>query len=273
MIDHLEASDEFVPQGGPSPVPPPSLLVKLPLLRAEFRCPAPASSQSLSETLGDGSFVRSGILILDVHDACLSLGVSNPSPSSRGPRSAPAYRTYRNEPVAEDSAGLSLEWKKLALAFARVSDNKAKAFVLLGSIGVGTLHDPLVDEVPLRSRIQIRTEFTKPSFPQPIRRSPNKATAGQSCQVIECRIPSVRANIQKGTIDGLQYFADDITQWLDGALGDGVQPIPREDIKMIGSRFFGTRVSSEDSEEDGLDGMDGEQSGSLKVQLSVSNGE
>lgn len=74
---------------------------------------------------------------------------------------------------------------------------------------------------------------------------------------ITIRIPSVQAKIRQRTIEGLQFFADDITHWLDGAFGDGSAPKPRDDLKMIGSRFFGSKASSsasssaeEDEEED-----------------------
>ena len=75
---------------------------------------------------------------------------------------------------------------------------------------------------------------------------------------ITIRIPSVQAKIRQRTIEGLQFFADDITHWLDGAFGDGSAPRPRDDLKMIGSRFFGSKASSSASssaEEDEEEGM------------------
>jgi autophagy-related protein 2 len=78
-------------------------------------------------------------------------------------------------------------------------------------------------------------------------------------QAVTCRIPSVQAKIRHSTIQGLQFFADDITHWLDGAFGDGSAPKPRDDLKMIGSRFFGSKASSSASssaiEEDEEEGM------------------
>ncbi len=77
--------------------------------------------------------------------------------------------------------------------------------------------------------------------------------------ITTCRIPSVQAKIRQSTIEGLQFFADDITHWLDGAFGDGSAPKPRDDLKMIGSRFFGSKGSSsasssafEDEEDDSM---------------------
>jgi len=61
---------------------------------------------------------------------------------------------------------------------------------------------------------------------------------------VTCRVPSVQAKIRQSTIEGLQFFADDLTHWLDGAFGDGSRPKPRDELKMIGSRFFGSKASS-----------------------------
>ena len=63
-------------------------------------------------------------------------------------------------------------------------------------------------------------------------------------QEITCRVPSIQAQIRQSTIEGLQFFADDLTHWLDGAFGDGSRPKPRDELKMIGSRFFGSKGSS-----------------------------
>lgn len=67
---------------------------------------------------------------------------------------------------------------------------------------------------------------------------------GVKTQSVTCKIPCVQANIRQPTVEGLQFFADDMTHWLDGAFGDGSAPRPRDDLKMIGSRFFGSKASS-----------------------------
>lgn len=71
-----------------------------------------------------------------------------------------------------------------------------------------------------------------------------KTTSPTSTSLVTCRIPSIQAKVRQTTIEGLQFFADDITHWLDGAFGDGSAPKPRDDLKMIGSRFFGSKGSS-----------------------------
>ena len=69
-------------------------------------------------------------------------------------------------------------------------------------------------------------------------------SSGIPMRIIDCRIPSVEANIEQSTIEGLQFFADDITHWLDGAFSEGNAPKPRDDLKLIGSRFFASKGSS-----------------------------
>ena len=75
-------------------------------------------------------------------------------------------------------------------------------------------------------------------------KSTNDPTTSVKTQLVTCRTPSVQSKIHQPTIEGLQFFADDITHWLDGAFGDGSRPKPRDELKMIGSRFFGSKASS-----------------------------
>jgi len=69
-------------------------------------------------------------------------------------------------------------------------------------------------------------------------------------------------------VEGLQFFADDMTHWLNGAFGDGSAPRPRDDLKMIGSRFFGSKGSNSSSS--AADDDDGLAGGGLSVQVVVS---
>jgi autophagy-related protein 2 len=79
---------------------------------------------------------------------------------------------------------------------------------------------------------------------------------GVKTQSVTCKIPSVQAKIRQPTVEGLQFFADDMTHWLDGAFGDGSAPRPRDDLKMIGSRFFGSKASSSASSSGDYDDED-----------------
>lgn len=224
MLDSLDAeySDTLEAQAaGPSSSP---TTLHLPFLRLEIRCPAPASSKGI----GDGSIMRSGILTLDVHQASIRLSPSaGTSSGAAQPRAA-----------APPSPSVQLEWRQLGLFFLRVADTRARAFLAVGLSSAVSSHDASTDGPPLLPRVQL--------FPAVAAGPPRSlpATAPVSPQHVVCRLPSVQADVHKTTAEGLQYFVDDVTQWLNGAFGDGSRPCPKEDIRLIGSRFFGTRFSS-----------------------------
>lgn len=56
------------------------------------------------------------------------------------------------------------------------------------------------------------------------------------------RMQAVRISLDQQTSHCLQYAADDLTRYLDNIGGDG-KTSPREDLRMVGSRFFGPMVS------------------------------
>lgn len=119
----------------------------------------------------------------------------------------------------------------------RVTDDigkKAKAICIIGPLAP----DPseLIDQDPLPPVFELK-------------KSINTIT-GVAASSVTCRIPNVQAKVDQTTIEGLQFFADDLTHWLDGAFGDGSAPKPRDDLKMIGSRFFGSKASSSASSSD-----------------------
>lgn len=116
-------------------------------------------------------------------------------------------------------------------------EKRSSAFLVIGPLAP----EP-GDEGVLLPTVIVRSEFI---------------TGTEMAQTVTTSIPSVQAKIRQSTVEGLQFFADDMTHWLDGAFGDGSAPKPRDDLKMIGSRFFGSKASSsasssgeEDEEED-----------------------
>jgi autophagy-related protein 2 len=194
------------------------------MVRLDIRCPAPPNRRG---SWGDGAHLRSGIVTLDIHGLCATIK----QPGEVAPRRM--SERHASEPKA------SVEWQKMLLFFCRVPgeflglvsfradlvDKRAAAFIAIGPLVPDpTDHDVLLPIIEVRST-------TNP-------------TSQIKTSTITCRIPSVQAKIRQRTIEGLQFFADDITHWLDGAFGDGSAPRPRDDLKMIGSRFFGSKGSS-----------------------------
>lgn len=118
----------------------------------------------------------------------------------------------------------------IAFIYAKLtSASKSSAFLVLGPLSP----DPGdVDPVVLLPTVRLKISQSSEDF---------------KTSTIMCQIPSVQAKIRQETIEGLQFFADDLTHWLDGAFGDGSRPKPRDELKMIGSRFFGSKASSSTS--------------------------
>lgn len=117
--------------------------------------------------------------------------------------------------------------------FTDCSDKKASAFLVVGPLSPEA-NEVAEDEV-LLPVVEHKTVYTAHFF------------SSVKTQVVTCKIPSLQAKIRQRTIEGLQFFADDITHWLDGAFRDGSAPKPRDELKMIGSRFFGGSKGSSSS--------------------------
>lgn len=195
-----------------------------PMIRLDIRCPAPLNRRG---SWGDGAHLRSGIVTLDIHD--LNVRVAEDKPD--------AVRTRHSVDTA--SGGINVEFQKVILLFSRVpgksqrrtpahpnkSEQRSSAFLV-----VGPLAPEPGDEGVLLPMVNIHSEFAP--------------VTGVKTQSVTCKIPCVQAKIRQPTVEGLQFFADDMTHWLDGAFGDGSAPRPRDDLKMIGSRFFGSKASS-----------------------------
>jgi autophagy-related protein 2 len=196
-------------------------VIKCPMLRLSIRCPAPPNRRG---TWGDGAHLRSGIVTLDLHGLHAKMS---------GPEEPGNKRTL----AGDEQGGSIVEWKKMIFFFSRVPGRttlrsnrdalslatKSSAFLVIGPLSPepGDL-DPTV----LLPSVHIKSTASTID--------PDLKTSA-----ITCQIPSVEADIRQATIEGLQFFADDLTHWLDGAFGDGSRPKPRDELKMIGSRFFG----------------------------------
>lgn len=109
-------------------------------------------------------------------------------------------------------------------------------------------------------------------------------TADSSPPTIQCSIPLAHLKLKKATIDTLQLFADDLTQFLNTELSastlfDG-SPAEREREKMIGSRYFGTKsfrgserfgqAKGYGRESEGETSKGSHQDGLVKLQLELS---
>nr|XP_019013281.1 uncharacterized protein I206_01346 [Kwoniella pini CBS 10737]OCF52062.1 hypothetical protein I206_01346 [Kwoniella pini CBS 10737] len=232
IIDDLDAQASSYSTIQATPPAKPVFDIQCPLLRVDIRCPAPVNRRG---TWGDGGHLRSGIVTLDMHNFWAKVSSTD-------------QRTGRK------AEGTNVMWEKMILFFSRAPERKSSAFIVIGPLAP----DPAeIDVSPLSPNISLR--------------SSSSSTRGKTT-IVTCRVPSIQAKIKQQTIEGLQFFADDMTHWLDGAFGDGSAPKPRDDLKMIGSRFFGapgsTRGSSSASSSTDEDDEEELSSTILKLEIS-----
>ena len=248
VIDDLEAPTRIRPEAVKAEL----AIISCPVLRLDIRCPAPPAKRG---TWGDASSLRSGIVTLDIHGLTALLGGPAPvtSPAQRG---------------KVDNLG-KVDCQKAILFFCRapgqpfsavvfaadlppLAEKGSSAFFVVGPLGPEPGDSPadvLLPSIDLTSS----TDF--------------KRTV--KTQMLVCRVPCVQSQIRQSTIEGLQFFADDITHWLDGAFGDGSRPRPRDELKMIGSRFFGSKGSSSASSS-AIEESENEGAGATVLQVIVS---
>lgn len=115
---------------------------------------------------------------------------------------------------------------------------------------------------------------TKLSSPDP----PASRDALHSTTSVDCRLPLIQSALDKPTLDGLQLFADDLTQWgvvasrddFSGGSSSGSNtPNPR----IVGSRYFGAKSFARrraGSESDEGSTIEGPRSMTMKVVVSDS---
>ena len=130
-------------------------------------------------------------------------------------------------------------------------------------------------EIKARGILSIRAsqqevyEKPFPSLPRLFLRSSESTTLEQKTTTVEAFIPFIGVDIGKPALDSLQLWADDITQWMERALGDDGIPADSRDASIIGSRYFEQRTASVvESEVSGRR----EQRGEFAIKLVVSEG-
>jgi len=186
------------------------LVFKFPVVRLSVRCPPPPHLDP-----------RSGILVVDVHDISLHLGV-NPN-ANKNPLRFLERDTWKPD-IADEAVLFRLEFSRAILASAASGKTVASSFASLGS---------LVEEI----------DSTSPNFrPSPLvpRISIMRPPSGTPAVAISVDIPAVHVDVQKSGVDELEYWADDIGQLLErlGDANDRGETGDSRDTSLIGSRFF-----------------------------------
>ena len=238
------------------------------MIRAEVRCPQPPRFPG----------GRSGALVLDFHNIHLSLGgLSGDGSTLRArfadldtPGDVSPRRTPRNSPL--------LDIGRIVVAHSLASEGKAYLLVSLGPLSptpispsaaaprFGGMGPTSADQNLLSSAVSI--SVNRMASKSPRQHKP-------STLVITTDIPSIYVNLNKPLLDGLQYWADDVSQLAERAFGDKPKDSSSErglsrNSSLLGSHFFAQ--SSGGSEAELTSKPPGEGANETVVKLSVSEG-
>ena len=207
--------------------------VILPVLRVEIRVPPPPRKSS-----------RSGALVVDLHDLHLFPGGKpepDPAPTARFSTAEEIYGPEASHNLRkEQDTLLGASWKRIVIAYASSGESKAHAILSLGPLaasghqgyqfGVGT--PPTRDETSQSIRPQLVVSCTA------------GVPGATSPTAVAIDLPSIHVELSKSAIDGLQLWADDLTQLAELAFAEQHGSDARTkkagsgDSSLIGSRYF-----------------------------------
>ena len=197
---------------------------------------------------------RSGAVVLDIHDLRLFPG-GPPTARKQTTRFADpegavdleGFPTIRQD--VEDAL-LFGECERLVLSYALPGTTRATS---LFSLGAAT---PEAEQQPggwagsppsaIRPSSRLRPQFTvakASSQPSPTAQELTTLTA-------TIDVPAVFVRLNKPVLDGLQLWADDLTQMIESASRAGVAEQEKDgsrDASLVGSRFFTKTKKSQDS--------------------------
>ena len=132
---------------------------------------------------------------------------------------------------------LSFEMQRVVCSYAGFGETKAQSFLSIGQIS---------KEEPSLTSSEPLLIFRNSSEPHGV----NPLAMQKSLLV---RIPSTHVTLKKPALDGLQLWADDVSQWAERlgngkASGSSTHADVSRTTSMLGSRYFGQRAGSGSSD-------------------------
>jgi autophagy-related protein 2 len=224
--------------------------VRMPMIRLQVRCPPPPH---VAEP-------RSGSVVLDMHNVCISPGA--PAKSSKSMARFAEEGEGAKDPNLGIDALLSVEFRRLILAYAPTGQNKAIAILSAGPFSTPRIADisspnfgaspssaetislnpPLIPSIVIGKSTRTRSSSTTPALPGTI---------------LAVSVSCVHVNLAKPVLDGLQLWADDVSQLLERAFGEHPESQKgSRDTSIVGSNFFVKSRSGSDSETSDLESED-----------------
>ncbi|KAG6866970.1 hypothetical protein C0991_003886 [Blastosporella zonata] len=183
------------------------------MIRVQIRCPSPSRSHP-----------RSGALMIDLRDIRLS---TSPVQAKNSTRFTADIPRPRERPVSNESFILGAEFERIVVAYCPARETSGRSILSIGSLS-SSLDDTFN---PVAPSLLPRVTVAK-SSPVAIERSEVVA--------ISLNVPSVVVDISKPILDGLQYWADDVTQHMDQFPSEDqlTEKADSRDTSLIGSRYF-----------------------------------
>lgn len=206
---------------------------------------------------------------------------TQPSTARFAPADDP-YFAADERSKAGDNTLLHAQWHRAVVAYALVASSKAVAIVSLGpsrrnegagdNVRFGSASpDASVVESVLRPSLQIRRSSVASSL---------EPAATVNSLVVATDIPSIHVELSKPTLDGLQFWADDLTRLLDAAFGElapvgtDLEPVNSRDSSLIGSRYFAkSRSASSQAESGSFASRPPEPSNETALKVTIGEGE
>lgn len=227
---------------------PYKLDLQISFVRVDVRTPqvsydaSALGGRSLSSVRLAGLDRRSGILVLQVQHLHLHLGLSETHQTASAVRfaspSTSADGRHNRGPVV---TGV-INAEKISAFLALPSQSRALVLALIEAI-----HDDAEVSTPFASSqnaLLPRVELSQITETAPGRGQfdPRHGQAKDRCSIL---IPSIKVELEKTQLDSLQYMADDLTQSVNLWTSDDPDESDSHDaegLKILGSRFFGSRA-------------------------------
>ncbi|KAI0709250.1 hypothetical protein C8Q76DRAFT_654887 [Earliella scabrosa] len=217
----------------------PAISVVVPAIRIQIRTPPPADRSP-----------RAGAVIVDLHDLRLSPGAAPQQEVVRNARFGTAEDLYGadapSQSLGHDNVVLGAIWKRIVVSYSVVGESKARAILSLGPL---SQRDPDQGAQFGVGTPPARESSTQSLRPQLIaRKSPaashSSATPSVTSTTVSIDLPSIHVELSKPLLDGLQLWADDLTQLAEAAFAEpagsdtSTQRGGSGDSSLIGSRYF-----------------------------------
>ncbi|KAG6845341.1 hypothetical protein H0H87_010798 [Tephrocybe sp. NHM501043] len=185
------------------------------LIRIQIRCPPPPHHPP-----------RSGALIIDFCDIKLCSSPVETKKSTRFADNVPQSRAKQR--LSKVTFHLGADFERICVAYCPAHGTLAKSILSIGSLA--SCSDDAYESVV--SYLLPRMTVVK-STPANIERSEVVA--------VNMDIPSVVADMSKTVLDGLQFWADDVAQYMDRSFAvdeELTEKADSRDASLIGSRYF-----------------------------------